>query len=1072
MKKTAITAMMIVVILTITLTQAHAIPNTVIGTISVNDFPRAVAVNEFTNRVYVANGGSSHTITVINTVNDANTIIGTIPVGHDPSAIAVNESTNRIYVTNSNSHTVTVINTLNDANAIIGTIPVGLFPSCVAINKSTNRLYVGRGGGTGVVTVVNTLNDVNAIIGEIPVGNLSGGVTGNFPEGIAVNETTNRVYVSVDAQPPDLQLAHVTVINTLNDVNTVIDTIPVGANPRGLALNESTNRLYVAILFGPPGNVTVIDTLNNAVIDTIPTGLISGPLSVAVNKFSKRVYVANLDSKSIAVIDTDINQIIETIFLDGEPNDIAVNISKNRAYVVNRDLDTVSVIETEVRYRFVVMADSRSPGTQPGIADPPIKGINKVVLENIMRSVKAINDPPPAFILFGGDLVWGMRTGSIVENQLTQWKNVVDGVMGGGYARSRIYPAFGGHEQNNIDDDSNYPGTWSAFSKVFDPVNDGFLGPSSSTYFNTANYGNTVYYLDYQNARFFVLNNDLLVHELGNSQDTKGTEKDQVAWIRNNNLNNQPLNFFTQHEPAYGAGRNTTDIPDAMDRKPQERNEYIQLVGTSSVNKAMIFSGHEHRYMIREINQDFARMPINNPTPVPTPVTFPGEFYEIVTGGVGANFHYVTHPSYDDGANITPGKYHYIVIDVTGTNISGNVYGFKYNVEKTLRTVNPGTPITISPPVNTGTITFHIDNVNSGSTTGLSGIEVYENNTNIARATSGASVNCSSGISTCNNAIDTDANYTTNWTTTTNETKGAWITLTWSQPHTINKIVLHDRSDTTNYIKGGTLIILDENGIPVKSRFNNFSHAENGPGSTNQDIDADQDGVINSAEGGTENDTDSDGIPDFQDPDTAQTTLATGAGTVIIDAPEGRTLSNVKTPADTDLSVDQQTKPNRDFPYGLIGMDIQNVTPGGTVEVTLTFPSNIPTDYQYWKYGFVKNCDNLKSGTQWYNLNDLGRVEGLDDGDNQITITLTDGSCGDGDGEANGTIRDLGGLTAPKPEIVNNLVNFTRDRSSYKTTTDTTGCADDIEIGQTDVYVGQFSFDATLKNIGTSITFH
>ena len=52
------------------------------------------------------------------------------------------------------------------------------------------------------------------------------------------------------------------------------------------------------------------------------------------------------------------------------------------------------------------------------------------------------------------------------------------------------------------------------------------------------------------------------------------------------------------------------------------------------------------------------------------------------------------------------------------------------------------------------------------------------------------------------------------------------------------------------------------------------------------------------------------------------------------------------------------------------------------------------------------------------------------------------------------------GYCAPSPEIINDLVTFKPIRSTYQTTSDTTGCGDG--------FVGQFRFDATLKNKSNS----
>ena len=1068
MKKTTITAMMMVVLLPITLTQAHALPNTVIDTISVNDFPRAVAVNEFINRVYVANGGSSHTITVINTLNDANTIIGTIPVGHDPSAIAVNESTNRIYVTNFNSHTVTVINTLNDANTIIGTIPVDLFPSCVAVNKSTNRVYVGSSGShahdpQGTVTVINTLNDANTIISTIPVGNLSEGVSGNFPEGIAVNETTNRVYVTIDTQPIGVQPAAVTVINTLNDVNTVIGTIPVGINPRGIAVNESTNRLYVAILFGDNvtgSNVTVIDTLNdaNTVIDTIPTGFDSDPLSVAVNKFSKRVYVVNLSSDTIALINTDTNLIIDTIPVGSEPNDIAVNISKNRAYVVNRNSDTVSVIETEAKYRFVVMADSRGNSTN--------NQVNQMVFKSILRSVNSLN-PPASLILFGGDMINGASTVSSVESALIQWKGVVNQEMGTNYAETRILPAFGTHEKSG---GLGTPERFQAFSNVFNPVAS-FIPGSPREYMNMNVYKNTVYYCDYSNARFFVLNNDSDPNNTTSCTTVGGTPtvcptpgighevgQNQRNWIAGR-LGANDLNFFIHHEPVYyvNAGRQLpNNIPGSMDAKPSPRSDYLSVIQQNDT-ATLVFSAHEHQY---------ARMKINESKGL----------YEMKTATCGA-------PIYNDDGGFNSTRrafgpkyaYHYAIVDVDGKQVTVNVNALPSLPPGGLPDNGSAYTVNISPPIQAKSVMFFIDNsVVANNNTGLAEIRIINSSgtdiTETATRTRSAETVRSSSFATDNNP-------NTSWITVFDRAN-TWIKLEWATSQSISIIRLNDVpvTDTAIHVTGGTLIIEDANRIPIVGTIvnsntttatlnvnqiidpftHNYStHSEVPPPS----IDEDQDGILNTAEGS--GDVDGDGIPDFQDGDTGVALLASDVGQVAIDVNEnqipGIALNAVDTILDTDSSLDQQTKPNLAFPFGLIGMDITGISNGETVPVTLTFPSNIPMDYEYWKYDAIRG---------WYNLNALNRV-GDNDGDNILTITLTDGGIGDGDGVADGTIRDPGGLGAPKPEIVNGLVTFNPIKSSYKTITDTTGCILD-EADETNVYVGQFSFDATLRNKSNS----
>jgi len=88
------------------------------------------------------------------------------------------------------------------------------------------------------------------------------------------------------------------------------------------------------------------------------------------------------------------------------------------------------------------------------------------------------------------------------------------------------------------------------------------------------------------------------------------------------------------------------------------------------------------------------------------------------------------------------------------------------------------------------------------------------------------------------------------------------------------------------------------------------------------------------------------------------------------------------------------------FPYGIFEFKIQDINPGATVTVTITYPGPLPVGTQYWKF----------QNMAWINCTSL---MGDDDGDNVLTLTLTDGGLGDADLVANGTIDDPGGPVLP-----------------------------------------------------------
>lgn len=109
-------AVVTAVILAAFVVPAAADPITCTWTVAVGDSPCAIAVNETTGTVYVANRDSDN-VTVI----DSEGVTTTVEVGGYPNAIAVNETTGKAYVANYESDSVTVI----DAAGSTDTIDVG-----------------------------------------------------------------------------------------------------------------------------------------------------------------------------------------------------------------------------------------------------------------------------------------------------------------------------------------------------------------------------------------------------------------------------------------------------------------------------------------------------------------------------------------------------------------------------------------------------------------------------------------------------------------------------------------------------------------------------------------------------------------------------------------------------------------------------------------------------------------------------------------------------------------------------------------------------------------------------------
>jgi DNA-binding beta-propeller fold protein YncE len=228
----------------------------------------ALAVNPTTNKVYVANGfcallgGCSNpgNVTVIDGTANSTTTISD-PNAISPNSVAVNTVTNQIYVANegnypgSNHGNVTVIDgatnsvtTLTDSNALA---PVG-----VAVNQTANKIYVANANdsavtGNGGVTVIDGATNSLSFV--------SAGPNSHILHAVALDSVTNTIYVTSEGcfqEDPCRNPGSVTVINgATNAVTTIINAS--AHNPEGVAVNEMNNRIYVANTGS--SNVTVID---------------------------------------------------------------------------------------------------------------------------------------------------------------------------------------------------------------------------------------------------------------------------------------------------------------------------------------------------------------------------------------------------------------------------------------------------------------------------------------------------------------------------------------------------------------------------------------------------------------------------------------------------------------------------------------------------------------------------------------------------------------------------------------------------------------------------------------------
>lgn len=135
---------------------------------------------------------------------------------------------------------------------------------------------------------------------------------------------------------------------------------------------------------------------------------------------------------------------------------------------------------------------------------------------------------------------------------------------------------------------------------------------------------------------------------------------------------------------------------------------------------------------------------------------------------------------------------------------------------------------------------------------------------------------------------------------------------------------------------------------------------------------------------------------------------STGKGTVIVNTDAG-TVENLTAVNVSDIPEPPPAGAN--LYYGLFRFNITGLAPGGSTNIILTFPDNLPVGTTYWKYG--ANATNTTP--HWYTI--PSTING-----NELRIMLTDGGNGDDDLVANGRIRDDSGPSIPQALLpVHNL---------------------------------------------------
>ena len=209
-------------------------------------------------------------------------------------------------------------------------LKTGNYPQGLALDPSTDTLYVANYGS-------NTISSISLK----SVAQTKNGSSGSKPHQISFIPSKNILYVTNFGQDSV----------SIHDGQSLqqIGEIPVGRQPIFIAADNNLNEPLVFVSNRGSNSVTVISDEFSKQIDEIKVG--SNPYGIDVNPITNRIYIANSNSNSTTVVDyffynfTHIGiHNITKIPVGVSPSGVSVDTALNLIYVTNLGSNNIAII--------------------------------------------------------------------------------------------------------------------------------------------------------------------------------------------------------------------------------------------------------------------------------------------------------------------------------------------------------------------------------------------------------------------------------------------------------------------------------------------------------------------------------------------------------------------------------------------------------------------------------------------------------------------------------------------------------------------------------------------------------
>lgn len=319
-------------------------------------------------------------------------IVDQVLLNGQPTAIGMDTTLDRIYLPGFSVETgERVLGMYNLRDGSQSAIPLSLFetPIGVAINSQTGRVYVR----TDFSQILVIDGYARTLVKSVPVDvQFFFGTGTNFPDSIAINEDTGRVFTIGFHVSSGRQLVG------YDDDGDVITRTPLGEfDPYTIAVNSTTGRVYVAGYAFTGDRLLLVFDSDGLLLDTVPVNALGGGLAyLAVNKTTNQIYLAGYKETGDRVIVVfDGNDLSFSLAPLGDfyPLDVAVSTSSGRVFVPGNDIFGQTSIQ---------------------VLDGQGTFLNSVPLERI-DTVGAVVDPENHRVFHAGNNDFGERVLTVLQ---------------------------------------------------------------------------------------------------------------------------------------------------------------------------------------------------------------------------------------------------------------------------------------------------------------------------------------------------------------------------------------------------------------------------------------------------------------------------------------------------------------------------------------------------------------------------------------------------------------------------------------------------------------------------------